>query len=200
MMPASRLLATRRPRSSVSIPMTRSASLSASSPMSLTLAEVAARTGLSVAAVRKRYIRKSLSGFVSNDDGMIRINITEAELEEMRVPVRVDAQGVDAGTIASLVASLSVVASQITDGLRRERDAVADRNRLAVELAAALEREQAGSRERQLLADQIAAERVAGAAASQQAAKDVAAIRADLERLTAELAAARRPWYRKIIG
>lgn len=124
------------------------------------LTEAAERTGLTVDALRKR-IRRGKLDTVKGNDGLVRVRLTSADMEALRL-----AEGQTGHPPASqpeatsrIVSALEAEVGALRDGLARERER-ADRAEAAAAVVPEL-RERAGRAEGEtaILREQLAAER-----------------------------------------
>ena len=148
-------------------------------PKPYLLTEASSLTGLSVDALRKRILRRKLRAHRSNEDGLWRVWLTEADIETAKAGRLagndVDAPSEESRTINALEAEIGT----LREALTRERER-ADR----AEAQAAAERGRVEEAERE----------------REDARVRAAAAEAEGKGLREALVEARRPFWRRWIG
>lgn len=144
------------------------------------LTEAAELTGLSVPALRKRIVRKTLRGFRSNEDGLWRVWLASTDIEATRA-------GVSDRTDSGLSTARPVDESQTIKALQVERDAERERAERAEARAERAEREREEAR-------------VEAAVAKAETRGEREARDAEVRGLREALAEARKPFWRRWIG
>ncbi len=148
-------------------------------PKPYLLTEASSLTGLSVDALRKRILRRKLRAHRSNEDGLWRVWLTEADIETAKAGRLagndVDAPSEESRTINALEAEIGT----LREALMRERERA---DRAEARVAAERGRVEAAERERE------------------DARVRAAAAEAEGKGLREALAEARRPFWRRWIG
>lgn len=167
---------------------------------SYTLAEAASLTGLSVDALRKRILRGKVRANKSNEDGLWRVWLAEADIaasQELDLPPDMSSQS--SALQAELAAVREALDRERSRADQAEGEARAVRERMAAaEMQLEAERIVSGQRAEEVMAQRERVARAEGMAIELR--KRISAVEGDREAARAELDAYRRaPWWRRML-
>jgi hypothetical protein len=155
------------------------------------LTEAAMRTGLSVDALRKRIRRGSLET-VKGNDGLVRVRLTAADMDSLRLADGQPATSLDDGS-GQTIKALEAAAAALHE---RAAKAEAERDGARAEAAAERARADRAEAEREVARAEAARERDR----AENALIRGASAEGEAKGLREALAEARRPFWRRWIG